>query len=1037
MKRNKLIIGSVGIIAVASIFAVSPWSFNGSEGAYKKKDLASLSSKSAEDAQKWLRARYIDQETGQPITPEKLALIEKQIRKSPRSKSISFIDRGPNNIGGRTRAIQIDRSNINRVWAGGVSGGLFVTTNRGNQWSRVDSYIDAGASPFISSMTQTPNNIFYVATGSNNESWNGNGVWYTSDAGETWSSIPGITNCTEVVSSNVNNTVWMATSTGLKKWNPGDAAVTNVTVTSGACTALQMSVDGTVIVVGMGSNKTYISNDSGATWTDKSGTGAGLVPQGAARIEYAISPTKNSSNQYSIYAARTNSNLIGMNVSHDNGNTWYQFVGASGTPSNLDIYRNQGTYNSILTVMPNDPEKILIGGIDVWQWKQTVNNPPSGGFEKLTEWFLPPYSPKYVHADNHEMKWDSSNRLYVGNDGGIGITDDYGQTWYPANRGYNVTQFYGIAFDRDGSLMGGTQDNGTLYNDNNWNDPIADELEYREVNGGDGFECEISFYNPSVMFSSIYYNSIYRSGDKGQTWSSFAPVFPGTYDPAGTQGNFHPFHTEFVLAEYYDLNSEDSVTFIPTRDYAAGSTIKIPSLATGDSMTYTTPVALYFTDTLYYDPSLTTTDVSVVNAMNGQTVFLGNYSWTPFASASGQNPPLVGDSLLVDFPSGADTVVVQSLGTYNHYYGENPFTGEVYSMGNETVVYNIPWDTLRVQDPYQSWFVMYVNANGGELWGTRNALRLSVQDPAWVNIARGIGGGIFNNVDIEFSRDLNHMYVSSGNGVWRIDGLGEVYTSDPNFKQKVGYVGTPVATPPTFTTATKIITNNFEGLAVNPNNEDDVVLFAGFGGTNRRSLNATAATPSWTNLPAITTPGIAAYDGIIDRNDPDIIVAGTSSGVWVTENGGATWSNASAGFEGTPVYEVRQSWRTWDEGNRRPGEIYAGTYGRGIWSSAAYLGIGENGNGNGSSAETFKTKLKTFPNPTTDNTTLTFNLAETSNVTVNVYSISGILVKTITRKNMSAGAQNITIDGDDLPNGTYIVKFNAGKQNETAKFIKM
>jgi len=81
--------------------------------------------------------------------------------------------------------------------------------------------------------------------------------------------------------------------------------------------------------------------------------------------------------------------------------------------------------------------------------------------------------------------------------------------------------------------------------------------------------------------------------------------------------------------------------------------------------------------------------------------------------------------------------------------------------------------------------------------------------------------------------------------------------------------------------------------------------------------------------------------------------------------------------------------------------------------------------------------LKTYPNPTTDNTTLTFNLAETSTVTVNVYSISGVLVKSITKKNMDSGAQTLTIDGDDLQNGTYIVKFIAGKQNETVKFIKM
>jgi hypothetical protein len=1029
MNRNKIIIGSVTVLAVVTMFAVSPWMESRKTGSYKKQNLTSIQQQSADDAQAWLRARYIDQTTGLPITAEKLEQIRKEISKSPRSKNISFMEQGPDNIGGRTRAIQIDRTNNNRLWAGGVSGGLFVSNNRANNWTRVTSYTDAGASPFISSMTQTPNGVLYVATGSNQEFWNGNGVWYSENSGSTWTKIPGTTNCTEIVSSNADNSVWMATTSGLKKWQLGDPSVSSITVTNGSCNTVQISKDGQVLVAAFGSNKTYVSNDGGQNWADKSGSGAGLVATGAPRIEYAISAERVNGN-YSIYAARTNSNLSGMNVSHDNGNTWFQFVGASGTPSNLDIYRNQGTYNSILSVDPTDNERLLIGGIDVWQWKQTVNNPPSGGFEKLSQWFVPQFSTIYAHADQHEMKWDNVNRLYIGNDGGVGVSDDYGTNWYPANRGYNVTQFYGIAFDRDGSVMGGTQDNGTLYN----NHTLSTYQEFREVNGGDGFECEISFFNPRVMFSSIYYNSISRSGDAGSTWSSFVPTLPGTYDPAGNEGNFHPFHTEFVMAEYYDLNSQDSVVFIPTKNYAVGDLVKVPSMATGDTMSFTTTSALYFDDTLNYDPSLTVNDVSVVNALNNQTVYLGNYTWSPFLSASGTNPPTIGDSLLVNFPTGTDTVVVASLGTYEHFYALNPSTGESYSLGNDTVAFNISWDTLVVQDPYQSWFLMYVNANGGELWGTRNALRLAAPNPNWVIVAKGIGGGLNNSVDIEFSRDLNTCYVSAGSGIWRIDNLGDIYTSDPNFETKAGYHGTGLNTVPTATVRTKITNTNYEGIALNPNNSNDLVCFAGFGGSNRRSLNAgTSATPTFTTLPAI--PGSpACYDGIIDRDDSEILVVGTSEGVWVTEDGGGLWENASAGFEGTPVYEVRQSWRTWDEGNARPGEIYIGTFGRGIWSTAAYLGIGDNSSSNGSS---FKTKLKTYPNPTTDNTTLSFNLKESSNVTIQVYNITGRLVKTITEKNVSAGSQLLTIESNDLPNGTYIVKLNAGKQNDTVKFIKM
>ncbi|NBX80898.1 MAG: T9SS C-terminal target domain-containing protein, partial [Flavobacteriales bacterium] len=568
-----------------------------------------------------------------------------------------------------------------------------------------------------------------------------------------------------------------------------------------------------------------------------------------------------------------------------------------------------------------------------------------------------------------------NNRFYIGNDGGVGVTNDYGQTWFPANRGYNVTQFYGIAFDNSGSVMGGTQDNGTLYNDHT----NSTYQEFRAVNGGDGFECEISFFNPKVMFSTVYYNSISRSGDRGQTWTSFVPSLPGTYDPAGSDNSpYHPFHSEIVLFENYDLNSKDSVVFIPTKNYASGAVIRIPSLSSGDSITYVASDELYFDDTLAYSPNLTQNGVN---------------------------------------------------------YGLNSATGETVPMGTDTVIYNVAWDTLKVQDPFQSWFFVFVNANGGELWGTRNALRLSVQNPLWLCVARGIGGGIFNNVDMEMSKDLNHLYVSAGTGVWRIDGLGSVYTSDPDFVSKVAYIGTGASgTLPTATTATKITNTNYEGLAINPNNANDVILFAGFGGTNRRTLNATSGTPSFTSLGAITTPGLATYDGIIDRNDSDIIVVATSNGVFVTENGGASWENASAGFEGTPCYEIRQSWRSWEEGNGRPGEIYVGTFGRGLWKSTAYLGINES---TGELNNSIKTKLKTFPNPTNDNTTLSFNLAKAGDVELQVYSISGRLVKSISRSNVDAGLNTLQIDCEDLTNGTYIVKFASGKQVESVKFIKM
>lgn len=108
----------------------------------------------------------------------------------------SWIERGPNNVGGRTRAIMFDPNDSSNetLFAGGVSGGLWKNTNISNaasSWKRVDIPENLA----VSCITYDPNNlnIFYLGTG---ESYvggdvNGDGVWKSEDAGASWTQIFG------------------------------------------------------------------------------------------------------------------------------------------------------------------------------------------------------------------------------------------------------------------------------------------------------------------------------------------------------------------------------------------------------------------------------------------------------------------------------------------------------------------------------------------------------------------------------------------------------------------------------------------------------------------------------------------------------------------------------------------------------------------------------------------------------------------------------------------------------------------------------
>ncbi len=49
--------------------------------------------------------------------------------------SLVWSERGPNNVGGRTRALAGDVSNPNIIIAGGITGGIWRSANSGNSWT--------------------------------------------------------------------------------------------------------------------------------------------------------------------------------------------------------------------------------------------------------------------------------------------------------------------------------------------------------------------------------------------------------------------------------------------------------------------------------------------------------------------------------------------------------------------------------------------------------------------------------------------------------------------------------------------------------------------------------------------------------------------------------------------------------------------------------------------------------------------------------------------------------------------------------------
>ena len=154
--------------------------------------------------------------TGRP-EPEKLFKVQKELRdkrtaierdeltgiarKSAvpgENEEMKWIQRGPINVGGRTKAMMFDPNDQTNetVYTGGVSGGLFKNnkiSDPNSAWELITKNIPQNLA--LSSITYDPNNkdIFYAGTG---ESYTGgdalgNGLWKSEDRGNTWFKVFG------------------------------------------------------------------------------------------------------------------------------------------------------------------------------------------------------------------------------------------------------------------------------------------------------------------------------------------------------------------------------------------------------------------------------------------------------------------------------------------------------------------------------------------------------------------------------------------------------------------------------------------------------------------------------------------------------------------------------------------------------------------------------------------------------------------------------------------------------------------------------
>ena len=78
-----------------------------------------------------------------------------------------------------------------------------------------------------------------------------------------------------------------------------------------------------------------------------------------------------------------------------------------------------------------------------------------------------------------------------------------------------------------------------------------------------------------------------------------------------------------------------------------------------------------------------------------------------------------------------------------------------------------------------------------------------------------------------------------------------------------------------------------------------------------------------------------------------------------------------------------------------------------------------------------------YPNPSTDESTLSFYVSSEQFVSVRIFSSSGILVKELTAHHFSGGKHSLALDSEKLSQGFYHIEINKGGSTSFLKFIKI
>ncbi|MCX6297037.1 MAG: hypothetical protein NTX97_13450 [Bacteroidetes bacterium] len=574
----------------AIAISISAVAYIASNGGIKNKNSAKGKDASHEgmedDAQeriRWEVSRLADPATGKiPDNIRQLELAfaatlpnDLQVDKS--MTSLTMVNRGPWNVGGRTRAFGIDVSNENRLLAGSCSGGMWLSTDGGASWSQTNTFSQLkNATCLVQDKRAMHTNTWYYGSGEaygasassgSGAYYLGDGMFKSIDGGSTWQAIAStsggnpnsfstgwqlVWNIANDISANDTlNEIYAATYGGISKSLNGGTSWTTVLGGSPSAYFTDVQVTTTGVVYATlsddGLKKGIWRSDSGTTFTNILPVG---FPTAYNRIVIGINP--NNENEVYFLAntpgfGKETFNYLGTpewnslwkytyvsGTGAGAGGTWQDLsLNLPNTGGQFDRWQVQGSYDMVVKVKPGSSNDVFIGGTNLYRSTSGFSDSTSttfiGGYEQFSSLPVINSYPNH-HPDQHCLEFLPSNPdvMFSTNDGGIFKTNDNtagAVVWQSKNNGYLSTMFYTVAIDHatpgNNVIIAGAQDNGSWFTNS-----AVPTSPWVQPRSGDGSYCAIADGRTNYYFSIQNGKMMKSTLDAAGAMTGFARIDP-------------------------------------------------------------------------------------------------------------------------------------------------------------------------------------------------------------------------------------------------------------------------------------------------------------------------------------------------------------------------------------------------------------------------------------------------------------------------------------------------------------------------------